>query len=470
MNCRILHAADIHLDSPLLNLSLGEGAPLERIRGASRLALTNLVDLAIDREVHLVVIAGDLYDGEWKDAHTGRFFVRQAARLRDAGIELLVIRGNHDSASQITSTLHMPSNPQGGGIFLRSDRAETRQYEFGDSHVAIHGRSYRKRHEDNSFVTSYPASIGGVFNLGLLHTSLTGSKNHDDYASCTEKQLDDFGYDYWALGHIHDRREIRTSGDSPPIVFSGNIQGRKIIEPGAKGCYLLEVSKSKLEKQTFIPLDVARFSNCKLEISSELKSTAHIAEQFHDSLIKELSEVGERLLLPRVTIEGHPEDLQPLRSRFRELEDHLRGVADDVGVGEQVWIEKVKLRSFKPEATDAQQDSDGIRPIADQQLEGIRQSLTLVTSGLANHIFRVRTDDGEDDSEPDLFSQSELADESRESLDEWMREQLEMLSSRVPAGCVDEAWPIQWEDAGNLANWLAEAESELMGRLMERQN
>jgi len=87
---KILHAADIHLDSPMQNLEAYPDAPVEEFRGATRVALTNMVDLAISQNVDLVVIAGDLYDGDWDDAHTGLFFVGQASRLRSAGIPIVV--------------------------------------------------------------------------------------------------------------------------------------------------------------------------------------------------------------------------------------------------------------------------------------------------------------------------------------------------------------------------------------------
>src|SRR5262245_18067477 len=76
-----LHAADIHLDSPLRGLERYENAPANRIRNASRRAFTRLVDLAIGREVDFVLIAGDLYDGNWPDYNTGLFLTKELARL-----------------------------------------------------------------------------------------------------------------------------------------------------------------------------------------------------------------------------------------------------------------------------------------------------------------------------------------------------------------------------------------------------
>ena len=62
---KFIHAADIHLDSPLRGLEGYEGAPVEEIRGAARRAFENLIQLAIDEEVAFILLAGDLYDGDW---------------------------------------------------------------------------------------------------------------------------------------------------------------------------------------------------------------------------------------------------------------------------------------------------------------------------------------------------------------------------------------------------------------------
>src|SRR5262245_40932061 len=107
---KIVHAADIHLDSPLRGLVRYEGAPVERIRGATRRALENLVGLCEQEQAGLLLIAGDLFDGDWRDYSTGLFFVAQMARLRQAGTQVVMLRGNHDAESQIARSLRLPEN------------------------------------------------------------------------------------------------------------------------------------------------------------------------------------------------------------------------------------------------------------------------------------------------------------------------------------------------------------------------
>lgn len=79
---RFIHAADIHLDSPLSGLSTDDEVATETIRLATRRALENLVTEAVERGVDFVLIAGDLYDGDWRDYRTGLFFTREMARLK----------------------------------------------------------------------------------------------------------------------------------------------------------------------------------------------------------------------------------------------------------------------------------------------------------------------------------------------------------------------------------------------------
>ena len=92
---KFLHAADIHLDSPLHGLERYEGAPVEELRSATRRAFDNLIELAIAEDVSFVLLAGDLYDGDWKDYNTGLYFVGQMRKLKEAGIRVFIVSGNN---------------------------------------------------------------------------------------------------------------------------------------------------------------------------------------------------------------------------------------------------------------------------------------------------------------------------------------------------------------------------------------
>jgi hypothetical protein len=106
----LVHASDIHLDSPLVGLEAYDGCPKVALRTATRAALARLFDVAISERASLVLISGDLYDGAWKDYSTGLYFVAQARRLREADIPIVIVRGNHDAESQIAKHLKLPDN------------------------------------------------------------------------------------------------------------------------------------------------------------------------------------------------------------------------------------------------------------------------------------------------------------------------------------------------------------------------
>ncbi len=205
---------------------------MDRIRGATRRALENLVHLAIDEDAKFVLLAGDLYDGDWRDYSTAPFLSAQMSKLRQHAIRVFAVSGNHDAESQISRLLNMPDN-----VTVFSTRApQTRLLE--ELGVAIHGQGLPRRAIPEDLTVSYPSRLKGMFNIGLLHTSATGCEGHATYAPCTLDGLRSRQYDYWALGHVHNREVLCTE---PWIVFSGNIQGRHVREPGPKGCTLVTV-------------------------------------------------------------------------------------------------------------------------------------------------------------------------------------------------------------------------------------
>ena len=240
-----VHAADIHLDSPLRGLERYESAPAEKMRLATREAFENLVQYCVTEKVDFLLLAGDLYDGDWRDYNTGHFFLRQMGLLRDAGIPVFIVWGNHDAENAMTKKLSPLENMH----VFPSKKAETKRLE--ELNVSIHGQSYGKKDVSDDLSESYPSPDAGCFNIGLLHTSADGrSPEHARYAPCSIEALTDKGYGYWALGHVHKRDVLRAD---PHIVFPGNLQGRFFRETGPKGATVVRVSNGRvtLEEHPF---------------------------------------------------------------------------------------------------------------------------------------------------------------------------------------------------------------------------
>ena len=339
---KFLHAADLHLDSPLGGLERYEGAPVDLIRGATRRALENLVRLAIFEKVDFVVIAGDLYDGDWRDFNTGMFFGNQMNTLRDAGISVYLIAGNHDAASNMNRKLRLPTNPDGQSIMLSCEQPETRRID--NLGVAIHGRSFAIQAETRNMVPDYPAAISHWFNIGLLHTSLSGCEEHDTYAPCTPADLRFKGYDYWALGHIHKRSLLPGDGvpqEAPLALFSGNTQGRHIRELGPKGCLLVSVDSSHRAEVLFRPLDVFRWGICPVACDG-LATMDDVLEQCREQLSL-ITSINEGLPMGvRVRLEGATNAHQQLSRHRSGVTAEIRSMATAISNG-QVWVEQVKM-------------------------------------------------------------------------------------------------------------------------------
>lgn len=328
---RFLHCADIHLDSPLRGLSAYAGAPVEEMRSATRRALENLVRLAIEERVAFVVIAGDLYDGNWPDFQTGLYFTAQMARLGRAGIRVYVVRGNHDAASVITKSLPAQEHVR----FLSSKCPES--VTVDGLEVVVHGQSFASKSVGDDLAAGYPRPVPGCFNVGLLHTALTGRPPHDSYAPCRIEQLVNHGYQYWALGHVHAREVVYDQG--PHIVFPGNLQGRTIRETGAKGATLVTVRDGVVAELEHRPLDVLRWALVAAD-ATDCDDLDQALAVFRGRLEAALEAADGRTLAARVCFIGISAAHAELVRDRESLRDAVRSVASDVGDG--IWVEKVE--------------------------------------------------------------------------------------------------------------------------------
>jgi len=332
---KFLHAADIHLDSRLEGLSQYDGAPVDRIRNACRKALENLVNLAIDERVGFVLIAGDVYDGDWQDYNTGLYFASRMARLREAGIKVFLIAGNHDAANRMTRMLRLPDNV----AVLSTDRPETRRLD--DLGVAIHGQGFATGAVTEDLSREYPALCRGYFNVGLLHTRIEGAEGHDRYAPSTLEGLRSKGYEYWALGHIHKRGTLCSD---PHVIYPGNIQGRHIRESGPKGCVLGTVVGQQLRQLEFRRLDVVRWEVCAVELT-EADDEDGLYEAASARIASLLSaEESNGLLAVRVAVQGRTRLHDRLLADPYRFAAEIRNRAFQLGDG-RCWVEQVKLRT-----------------------------------------------------------------------------------------------------------------------------
>ena len=340
---RFLHAADLHLDSPLRGLERYDGAPVERLRGATRRAMENLVDFCLAEQVDFVVIAGDLYDGDWRDYSTGLFFAAQLSRLRAGSIRVYWLRGNHDAASLITRHLRLPET----SFEFSTRRPQT--YVLDDLGVAIHGQGFAQRVVSEDLASAYPVPLRGLFNIGVLHTSVNGRPGHEPYAPCRADGLCEKGYDYWALGHVHQREVLQ---EEPWIVFPGNLQGRHIREAGVKGATLVEVEGGEVVRVAHQALDVVRWQRLEVD-AGECSSGDDVLDLARRQIESAIDDADGRLLAARLTVRGRCRAHRELQRDPERWRNALRAVATDVDP-DAVWLEKIEL------STDAAIDREAL--------------------------------------------------------------------------------------------------------------
>lgn len=340
---KFLHAADLHLDSPLRGLEAYEGAPVEKLRGATRRALENMVRLAIAEHVDFLLIAGDIYDGDWPDYGTGMFFAGRMTELREAGIPVVLISGNHDAASEITRCLPLPETVHR----LSDSRAETVRFEHAG--VAVHGRGFAQRAAPDDLSAGYPAALEGYLNIGLLHTSADGRPGHAPYAPCTVEGLRGRGYDYWALGHVHTYEALWRP--DPWIVYPGVLQGRNIRECGPKGCVLVEAQDGRIVRVEPRAVDVLRWAVCRVD-AAEADDGDAVVERARDEIRVACDAADGRALAMRVVVEGVSPAHDVLDRRREHWVHAIRAVAADASAG-AAWVERVEFRTVSPQARPA---------------------------------------------------------------------------------------------------------------------
>jgi exonuclease SbcD len=273
---RFVHVADVHLDTSFA----GRSEPVRRrLREASREAFRRAVDLAIREDVHAVLVAGDLFDGDRLSFRTERFLLEQAGRLADHRITMVYATGNHDPGSPETGprTLAWPSN-----VHVVGD-ATPRKVQIPDAagepvgYVSAIGHATPQESQDLSRLL--PRPLGDLPEVGLVHTQVhasLGASEHHNYAPSELTYLLRAGYDYWALGHVHVRQPL---ADDPPVWYAGSLQGRTHADQGERGALLVDLSDRAAPAVSFRSLAPVRWETLEVDRLDSAESLDDLERQ-----------------------------------------------------------------------------------------------------------------------------------------------------------------------------------------------
>jgi len=336
---KFLHAADLHLDSPLLGLTSKSPAFAAKVEAASRKAFDDLIDLAISERCRFVVLAGDIFDGDLRNYQAGLFFISGLRRLLEAGIDVFMILGNHDAENRIVSKLGYSKNVH----VFSAKGAETRLLE--DVGVAVHGQSFSQRDVTENLAQGYPPAHAGYFNVGVLHTACEGQEGpHARYAPCSVEQLVNHGYDYWALGHVHDRAVLH---EFPHVVYPGNLQGRSPRETGSKGAHVIGVQEGRISSLEHRSLDTVRWSHARLDVS-DATDLPEIVLLIKEQIELAYEEAEQRAVAVRVTLAGATALHHEIQLAGSFLREELDAVC--ASISDDVWLERIVVATKAPAA------------------------------------------------------------------------------------------------------------------------
>lgn len=263
-----LHLADLHLEESHFS-SKAQGLR-QRIKSATEEALEKAVDLAINKAVDAVIISGDLYHTAERSIAKLKRLASEFSRLDRADIPVYLIHGNHDYVDREEWDQLWPSN-----VHVFGEKVETMLFTTkSGERVALSGFSYHTRWIEKDLIQDFPSKGNQVdYHIGLLHgAEATGNVDEDHYAPFQLADMLIKGYDYWALGHIHQRSCLN---EQPPVIYPGNIQGRHRKEVGEKGGYLVELNS-----------DGARlnFVSCAPLLFEKVTYEAPVRDNFQEAL------------------------------------------------------------------------------------------------------------------------------------------------------------------------------------------
>jgi exonuclease SbcD len=231
-----LHAADLHLDSPYIGLKHLPESLLSRVQESTFISLQRIIDFAINKKVDFIILAGDLFDSEQRSLRAQIRLRNELLRLEREGIAAYIIHGNHDPLNGNWVKLEWPSNAH-----FFNEKIEAKPYiKEGEQVATLYGFSYLDKAVTENMAVHYEKGSKDGYHIAILHGTISSNKDHNPYAPFLISDLNNKGFDYWALGHIHTRQILQTE---PPVIYPGNIQGRHRKEAGEKGCFYVSMEE-----------------------------------------------------------------------------------------------------------------------------------------------------------------------------------------------------------------------------------
>lgn len=266
---KIIHTGDIHLDSPFTSFDPIEA---EKRRNTLRSAFSSMILFAKTEKVDLFLICGDLFDDECVTKDTCLALCKEMASVPDCSF--VITPGNHDPYKE-SSPYRLVSFPENVYIFTSP---ETTKVEIGNSGVCIYGSAYLSDTKEAFTSENAPLIDKTKFNILMHHGDLDVSGS--PYSPISSRLIEELGFDYVALGHIHKGTEIKKIGNTC-YAYCGCAHGRDFGECGYKGAIVGEIEKGNVnlhhvrfaskryETEYFDVTGCESFSDCIADIAEK---------------------------------------------------------------------------------------------------------------------------------------------------------------------------------------------------------
>ena len=313
---RILHAADLHLDSPFQGLGREKAA---QRRAEQRGLLGRIADVARREQADLLLLAGDLFDADDPYSETARLLEQTLPAL---GIPVFLAPGNHDwyGPRSPWTKLSLGENVH---VFAAGD---VQCVELPDLGVRVWGAAFTARHRQPPLAGFHAQKRAGYTDIMVLHGEV-GVPN-SPYGAISEAEIAASRMDYIALGHIHEQSGLRRAGDTF-YAWPGCPEGRGFDETGEKGVLLVEAEPGDCRTK-FIPLGGRRYEVLTVDLTDSRDHIRAVADALGRDTSRDIY---------RVVLTGRPElapDLAALRgaleSRFFALQ-----LRDETGLRRDIW-------------------------------------------------------------------------------------------------------------------------------------
>lgn len=344
----ILHAADLHLDSPFRSLPPKEA---QERREGQRQTLNALRDLALEHRVDLALLAGDLFDGEQVYPETLEALSRALGQFP---CPVCIAPGNHD-----------PFTPQSpyvrhswpGNVFIFQDEAVT-PLPLPALGVTVYGCALTERAREDDPLIDFHAPEDGTLPIGVFHADVGSRKS--PYAPMAPDSLAHSGLAYAALGHIH-AAELHL-GEPTPWAYAGCTQGRGFDEPGDRGCYLVRIAPDRSVTADFCTLPGPRYQVLTPDVTGkDPTQTARALLGGYQNDYVRLTFTGESPALDLSALRPQLEGL----CRTLELRDETRAPLDPWARLEEDTLTGYFLRELSARLDAAQA---GDRPLLERAL------------------------------------------------------------------------------------------------------